>query len=118
MASRVHANDTLAHATAALKKSVGGEPLCARSLAALLAASPSTTTAGVGATVSDSASDGSSIGEAFGSLSALPSKKALAPTKVVARGSHDESSTDTGDAPVLYESSTDESEYESDHINP
>jgi hypothetical protein len=114
----MHANDSLALATATLKASVD-EPLCARSLAALLAASPSTTTAGAGVTVSDIASDD----DTFGSFSALPSKKALgtAPGKHVARGSrtvHDESSTDTGDAPVLYESSTDESEYESDHITP
>lgn len=117
MASSVHANDSLAHATGALKASVG-ETLCARSLASLLAASPSTATAGAGATVSDASDD-----DALGSFSALPAKKAvaIAPGKHVVRGTrtvHDESSTDTGDAPVLYESSTDESEYESDHITP
>lgn len=118
MASIVHANNSPAHASATLKASAG-EQLCARSLAALLAASPSTTTAGAGMTGADSASDD----DAFGSFSALPQKKPLAKAagKNVSRGSrtgHDESSTDTGDAPVLYDSSTDESEYESDHITP
>jgi len=117
----VHANNSRAHATATMKGV--GEPLCARSLAALLAASPSTTTAGAGATVSDSASDNSSFGvhdDVFGSVSPLPTKKALGTVSGKTRGSRStcESSTDTGDAPVLYESSTDESEYESDHINP
>lgn len=123
MASKVHANDSRAHATATLKASVG-EPLCARSLAALLAASPSTTTAEAAATVSDSASDSSSFGvhdDVFGSISPLPTKKTLTAVPTKTRGSrtvYDESSTDTGDAPVLYESSTEESEYESDHITP
>jgi len=117
MASIVHAKKSLAHAATVQAKA--GEQLCARSLAALLAASPSTATAGAAVTGADSASDD----DAFGSFSALPPKKALAKAagKNVSRGGrigHDESSTDTGDAPVLYDSSTDESEYESDHITP
>lgn len=101
-----HANHTVVSA-APFKASEKGT-LGSRSLAVLLA-SPSTSTVGTCRTASDSSDD-----TRFGDRDVLKQFSSASKTRVV----HDESSTDTGEGAVLYESSTDESEYESDQITP